>query len=263
MQVVLGNRNAVHSVKKLVDDEMTEVLEKMPRGKRATTIDFDEGVTLASAFKTVTDPRGVWANHATDGASPAWVASDSPGLAAILAEHFGGIEVRDLGVDNPTPRSGRGGAAASVAGTALMLGLMLWLLARLSPFLKTNAGNDFVAKQLAGAASATAVAKWMGITANATVPSASDTSLTAEITTAGGGLIRAAGAYAHTTGAASYTVTNTFTANGSDSLPVTIAKAGVFDAVTAGNLVFETAVSPTATLSAPGDALTLTQTVSL
>lgn len=126
----------------------------------------------------------------------------------------------------------------------------------------TNLGRDHVAKQLAGAASATAVAKWVALTANATAPALTDTALTGEIATAGGGLIRAVGVYAHTTSAANYTLTTTFTANGTDTLPVTIAKRGVFDAASAGNLVFSTLVSPTATLSASGDALTLTDTVS-
>lgn len=129
--------------------------------------------------------------------------------------------------------------------------------------MKTNAGHDFQAKQMGGAASATAVAKWVALTANATAPAAGDTTLTGEITTAGGGLVRQAGVYAHTTGAASYTITTTFTANGSDSLPVTIAKRGIFDAAAAGALVFETLVSPTATLSASGDSLTLTDTITL
>lgn len=116
---------------------------------------------------------------------------------------------------------------------------------------------------MGGAASATAVGKWVGLTANATAPAAADTTLTAEIATAGGGLIRKAGTYAHTTGAASYTITTTFTANGTDVLPVTVAKRGIFDALTAGNLVFENLLSTTATLSASGDALTLTDTISL
>ena len=126
--------------------------------------------------------------------------------------------------------------------------------------MRTNAGADYQAQQLGGAASATAVAKWVGLTANATAPAAGDTTLTGEITTAGGGLVRKTGTYAHTTGAASYTITTTFTANGSDALPVTIAKRGIFSGST---LVFETLVSPTATLSASGDSLTLTDTVTL
>jgi hypothetical protein len=129
---------------------------------------------------------------------------------------------------------------------------------------KTNAGIDFVATQLAGSASATAVAKFVGITANSTAPAAGDTTLTGEITTAGGGLVRQTGVYAHTNGTATYTVTTVFTANGSDALPVTIAKRGVFTATpSGGTLVYETLVSPTATLSASGDVLTLTDTVTI
>lgn len=110
-----------------------------------------------------------------------------------------------------------------------------------------------------------AAAFFVALTANATAPSATDTALAGEITTAGGGLIKKIAAYAHTTGAASYTLTTTFTANGSDSLPVTVAKVGVFDSVVAstGQMLFETALSATATLSASGDQLTTTHTVSL
>lgn len=129
--------------------------------------------------------------------------------------------------------------------------------------MKTNAGNDFQAKQMAGAASATAVAKWMALTANSTAPAATDTVLTAEIATAGGGLVRQVATYAHTAATNTYTLTGTFTANGTDALPVTVAKMGVFDAASAGNLVFETLISPTATLSASGDVLTVTQTVTM
>ncbi len=129
--------------------------------------------------------------------------------------------------------------------------------------MRTQGGTDFQAAQMAGSASATAVAKWMGLTANSAAPAAGDTTLTGEIATAGGGLVRAAGAYAHTAGTNTYTVTNTFTANGSDALPVTVAKIGVFTAASAGTLVFETLLSATATLSASGDQLTVTQTVTL
>jgi hypothetical protein len=105
----------------------------------------------------------------------------------------------------------------------------------------------------------------MGITANSTAPAATDTALAGEITTAGGGLIRQYAALAHTSGASSYTLTGTFTANGSDSLPVTVAKMGTFDTLggATGIMLHETLVSPTATLSASGDQLTITQTVSM
>lgn len=109
---------------------------------------------------------------------------------------------------------------------------------------------------------------FMGLTANATAPAATDTSLASEITTAGGGLVRQICPYAHTAGAASYTLTPVFTANGSDSLPVTIAKIGVFTSMvvtdTTSTLLFTTLLTPaTATLSASGDQLTITETVSM
>lgn len=132
--------------------------------------------------------------------------------------------------------------------------------------MKTNAGNDFQSLVMAGASGATgaaAPANYIALTASATAPAAADTTLTGEIATAGGGLLRAVATYAHTAAAASYTLTKTFTANGSDILPVTIAKIGVFNAATVGTLVFETLLGTTATLSASGDQLTITETVNL
>jgi hypothetical protein len=130
--------------------------------------------------------------------------------------------------------------------------------------LLTNAGYDYFAKQGGGAASNSAIAVNMALTANVTAPAAGDTTLTGEITTAGGGLVRAAAAYAHTAAASTYTLTKTFTANGTDALPVTIGKMGLFDASpSGGNMPFETLISPTVTLSASGDAITVTETVTL
>lgn len=250
--VVLGNRHAIES------RDNGQTIEPMPKGKRATVVNIPEGTSLGEAFTTVTHPVGVWGSNAKEGSAPAWVASDSPGLAQLLGEHYG-VEVRDLednagGIAVPFP---------ALLSVCLALPALAWMTARMQGWLKTNAGNDFQAAQMAGSASATAVAKWVALTANATAPAAADTTLTGEITTAGGGLIRKAGTYAHTTGAANYTITTVFTANGSDALPVTIAKRGIFDAASAGNMVFETLVSPTATLSASGDQLTLTDTISM
>lgn len=108
-----------------------------------------------------------------------------------------------------------------------------------------------------------APAWYMALSTNASAPAAGDTTLAGEITTAGGGLIRKLATYAHTTSAASYTLTATYTANGSDSLPATnIHKIGVFNSLTGGRMVFETALNADATLSAVGDALTVTETVS-
>lgn len=104
---------------------------------------------------------------------------------------------------------------------------------------------------------------YMALTANNTAPSATDTTLTGEITTAGGGLIRKLCTIAHTTGVNTYTVTGTYTANGSDSLPVTIAKMATFNSIVSGQMLHETLLPATATLSASGDPLTVTQTVTM
>lgn len=127
--------------------------------------------------------------------------------------------------------------------------------------MRTNGGADFQAAQMGGTAATSA--QYIALTANSSAPVATDTTLTAEIATGGGGLVRAVATYAHTTGAASYTLSKTFTANGSDSLPVVIAKIGVFNASSAGTMVFETLLATTATLSASGDSVAITETVSI
>ncbi len=127
-----------------------------------------------------------------------------------------------------------------------------------------TAGRDFVASALGDrSGSRAAAADYLALTANSTSPSAGDTTLTAEIATASGGLIRKVATYAHTNGTATYTLTATFTANGNDSLPVTVAKVGVFNASSSGTMPWSSLLSPTATISAVGDALTLTETITI
>jgi hypothetical protein len=125
----------------------------------------------------------------------------------------------------------------------------------------TNGGRDVALAATYTTSTQPAAANYMALTANSTAPAGSDTTLTGEITTGGGGLIRAQATYAHTTGQATATLTKTFTANGSDSLPVTIAKIGILNASSSGTLVHATLLSATATLSASGDQLTVTETV--
>jgi hypothetical protein len=125
-----------------------------------------------------------------------------------------------------------------------------------------TAGRDWAASALFDrSGSRAAAADYLAVTANATAPAAGDTALTAEIATAGGGLIRKVATYAHTGGAATSTLTATFTANANDSLPVTLSKAGVFNAASGGAMPFSSLLSPTAVVSAVGDSVTLTVTV--
>jgi hypothetical protein len=106
---------------------------------------------------------------------------------------------------------------------------------------------------------------YIGLTATSTAAVDGDTALTGEITTAGGGLIRALGTYAHTAAGTTTTLTKTFTANGSDSLPVTVAQIGVFQGVVvaASRMIFRTLLNATATLTVSGDQLQVTETVTL
>lgn len=114
-------------------------------------------------------------------------------------------------------------------------------------------------------ASGQAPATWVALTANSSSPSTGggDTTLTAEITTSGGGLIRAAASYIHTPGSNQYSLQNTFTANTQDipNLPVSIAKIGVFQSQNGGRLLFETLLGSAAPLNNSGDNVQITDTV--
>lgn len=133
--------------------------------------------------------------------------------------------------------------------------------------MRTSGGADFQARVMSDTAStgtgSYAAANWIALTANTAAPAAGDTALTGEIATAGGGLLRAQAAYAHTLGTNTYTLTKTFTGNASDVYPVAIAKIGVLNAATVGGLVFETLLNAVATLNASGDAVTVTETVTM
>jgi hypothetical protein len=118
---------------------------------------------------------------------------------------------------------------------------------------------------------------YMGISIATRVFTAADTVLTndgstvSELWFSGGGLRRRLASWAHTNGTATYTLANTFTANGSDTLPQTIAKIGIFQhfvnaTVTTSNsgiILFQTLLSATATLSASGDNVQITDTVTI
>ena len=127
--------------------------------------------------------------------------------------------------------------------------------------LLTTVGVDALLKQHLDTATQPAAFNYTALTANSTAASSSSTTLTGEIATASGGLIRKQSTFAHTNGTNTATLTTTFTANGSDSLPVTIAKIGVFNASSSGTLAYETLLSSTATITNVGDALTVTHTI--
>lgn len=109
-------------------------------------------------------------------------------------------------------------------------------------------------------------ASYMGLTATATAPSATDTTLTGELNAAGAaGLNRQLATYAHSAAAATTTLTKTFTTAAADTIPVTVAQIGIFQGVVvaASRMVFRTLLNATATMSAIGDQVQVVHTTTL
>ncbi len=108
---------------------------------------------------------------------------------------------------------------------------------------------------------------FMGLSTSTTTPGSPSTTVTlpSEITTATGGLIRQICPWAHTAGTTTTTLTPVFTANTHDSLPAVIGSIGVFQSMvhsdTTGTMFFIDKLSTTATISASGDQLTITETI--
>lgn len=184
------------------------------------------GTSTGTATATMTD----------SGAS--WGTTQFVGLAVVcgnryanIISHTATVLTLDRWYDPTNPGGGAGSTPA--ATTVYVIGLMLP-----SPF--------------------------MGLTATATAVVNGDTTLAGEITTVGGGLIRKISPNAHTAGATTGTLTPVFTANGTDSLPVTVAKVGVSPSILSTvNNVFQTVLGTTAVISLSGDQLTITDTVTL
>lgn len=119
----------------------------------------------------------------------------------------------------------------------------------------TSAGKDFISTQIGNNATGSNGANYIALTNTAITPAAGDTTLSGEIAT--NGLTRAQGAYAHTNGQNSYTVSKTFTATGSTAAQA----AGLFTASSAGTMMAENTFS--AVSLASGDQLTITWTITL
>jgi hypothetical protein len=109
---------------------------------------------------------------------------------------------------------------------------------------------------------------WMFVAVSTTNAAsvATDTTMAGEITTAGGGFLRTQATYAHSAGANTYTMANTFTANGSDtgSLPYVVYRMGLFKSMVGASVLsmgFETLLNASATITVSGDSLTCTDTI--
>ena len=107
-----------------------------------------------------------------------------------------------------------------------------------------------------------APAKYMALTTDNTAPAAGDTSLASEIT-ANSGLARTVvGTLSYNSGTKVTTLANTFTA-AATGLPITVKKFGVFNASSAGTMVTSDVFSADAVMSASGDQLTVTKTITM
>lgn len=99
--------------------------------------------------------------------------------------------------------------------------------------------------------------RFIGLTTDTAAAAAGDTVLASEIATSGAS--RALGAYAHTAGQSTYTISKTFSITGTLTA---IHKAGLFTGLSSGVMGFETVLSADATV-ANGDTLAVTWTVTL
>jgi len=117
--------------------------------------------------------------------------------------------------------------------------------------LRTNAGVNWQYNQMAGTTAA--VCTYLALSNDSGAPAATDTALASEITT--NGLARATATASHTANATSYTLSNTFTATGTQSAQ----KAGLLNAASAGTLCFENTF--TQVMLSGGDTLTVTWTI--
>lgn len=128
-----------------------------------------------------------------------------------------------------------------------------------SPNLMTAAGAAWWENQLFG--TPVTPTPYIGITTDTASPFASDTTLSGELT--GSGLARAAASIVYPGGGTetdTVQLTITYTYTGSTSL--SIAKAGLFTASSAGTMIRETKLNQLATVTTSGDTLSLTWDIS-
>jgi hypothetical protein len=172
----------------------------------------------------VYEAEQILAVHAA-GDRPDWVSSTDPELAQVLAGYFG------CAVGEPVA-------------------------------LLTEGGRDALHEQHLKKTSQPAAFVYGALSKSSAAPKATDTTLSEEITTAEGGLLRAEMTFAHTAGTNTSTLTHTWTANAKDSLPVTLHRWANFNKAESGGTMGEDdELNKEATLSASGDSLTITFTL--
>lgn len=164
----------------------------------------------------------------------------------VVDAHIGQIVVAEEGTNAPV-------RATIISNTTSVLTVDAWRNA------DDSAGTTPAATANYGILPGNAPARYIALTENAAAASAASTSLTGEITT--GGLGRTLGTYAHTLGAATLTLTKSFSVTA--TFPA-IHRAGLFQVSSASSalLSFETVLNADANVI-NGDTLSVTWTITL
>lgn len=261
----------------LISDGAANTKESRERRERLVAV-VQRSAADRPYFLHLEDLRDLWWDkHSGEGAS--WVESDDTGLAEAISRYFSCQIGRPAEWSGPQTHphdeapalAGADPVPAEPQLAELMDVVPLWRSHEHNPFcgefskdfrmLMTNAGQDAFFAQHINTGAQPAAFTYGALSADTTTESTASTTLTSEITTAGGGLLRKQMTYAHTTATNTGTLTATWTANGSDALPVTIARIGILNAASAGTLGYDKKFTTTAVLSASGDALTVTFTL--
>jgi len=127
----------------------------------------------------------------------------------------------------------------------------------------TNQGKDIISKQLAAQGNATQKFNpngtiYIALTSWAGAPNATQTQLTAEITS--GGLDRASGTYHHTNGTSTFSIRKTFTASASFTA---VQEAGLFNNPTASGTGLLAVNTFSSVNLISGDQITITWTITI
>lgn len=86
MYVLLGNDKALEGYRDPTSDDPDLVRYREIDGQRVTTISIPEGMSLNEAFQSVVT---AFEYHIQTEGKPSFIESDSEGLQALLAEHYG------------------------------------------------------------------------------------------------------------------------------------------------------------------------------
>jgi hypothetical protein len=274
--VQMDNSAAVEHYRDSPDSE--DIKARPLTGERIFEISFPEGteeepVTLREMIMTT---MATYRHHQEAGNTeghalvrPRWVRSNDARLEAELVSEYH-IARNDIptgfGSEHDSWDRLAMPSLRTIAQSTTLLSLSLTLLAAWSLFkltrlnLRTTAGRDWQANLMGNPSNngtgVYAAAAWIGVTADATVPTLGDVLLPGEVIS--GTLVRAQGAFGHTTGAASYTVSKLFVSDQSIIIP----KIGIFNSATGGAPFIETMLSAVAVLNS-GDQLQIVSTVTL